>query len=718
MKQLIQNLQTHNVSVEEVPSPGCQPGGVLVKSAASLISSGTERATVKLGSLSLAGKAWARPDLVKSLFQRLRTSGVSDVVATVHAKLDRAVPLGYSAAGDVVEVGRGAEEFRVGDRVACAGMGYASHAELIWVPTNLCVRLPQGLEYESGAFVAVGSIALQGIRIADAKVGEHVAVVGLGLVGLVTAQILQAAGCVVWGFDCNPERVALARELGVAFAALSTDFCPGELPRSGGADAVIITAATSSNQPVELAGTIARDRGIVVVVGDVHVNLPREPYYKKELQLRYSRSYGPGRYDPSYEEKGLDYPAGYVRWTEKRNMEAFLDLAAARKLDLTNLVAQRLEIDRASEGYELLSGKATSRAPAIVIVYPRTVEPSRCVDFPPVSLCRKTPAFKAGSVRLGWIGAGNFSRAKLLPVLRKLDNVELVGLANATGVSASHVGKSFGFQYCTTDASAVLHDPTIDAVFIGTRHHLHGSMVVDALASGKHVFVEKPLCINEAELDAISRSYARSDRVLTIGFNRRFSPFARKCKEFFGAGGGPLSFIYRLNAGHLPDGHWVLDPEQGHGRVIGEICHFVDLFSFLSGALPVEVQAWPIGESPDENNLHVQVSLADGSKGEILYVASGDASVPKERLEVFGRGRTAICDDFRKSFFHQSNHRTTQSLFRQDKGYRDELRCFLEAVTGRAPAPITYQSLWATTLATFQIRESLYRGGARLVTTS
>lgn len=718
MKQLIQDLRTHEVLGDEVPAPQCQQGGVLVRTVASLISSGTERATVKLGSMSLVGKALERPDLVKSLFQRLRTAGVSEVVATVRAKLDRAMPLGYSAAGDVLEVGPGVEEFRVGDRVACAGMGYASHAELIWVPKNLSVRIPENVDYDSAAFVTLGSIALQGVRVAEAKIGEHVTVVGLGLVGLVTAQILQAAGCVVWGIDLDPDRVALARELGVTRAYVNSEFVSGgTLPGAGGADVVIITAATSSNQPIELAGQIARDRGVVVVVGDVRVDVPREPYYKKELQVRYSRSYGPGRYDPSYEEKGLDYPRGYVRWTEKRNMEAFLDLVAAKKIDLAKLITHRFDIERAGEAYELLTGKREGKHVAILIDYSRTVGPSRRVELRLPDSGRKAAGAKPGRIRIGWIGAGNFSRAKLLPALRKLDNLELVGLANATGVSASRVGKSFRFQYCTTDASAVLNDPTIDAVFIGTRHHLHGPMVLAALESGKHVFVEKPLCVNEPELESISTLYARSDRVLAVGFNRRFSPFARECKEFFSAGREPLSFLYRINAGRLPDGHWVEDPEQGHGRVIGEVCHFVDLFGFLSDSFPVEVQAWAIGERPDESNVHIHVSLADGSKGEILYLASGDASVPKERLEVFGRGRTAICDDFRKSFFHRSNHRHTKTLFRQDKGHEEEVRRFIDAVAGKAPMPIPFQSLWATTLATFRIRESLFGGGARLVAT-
>ncbi len=336
MKQLLQDLRTHEIAVEEVPAPGCQPGGVLVRTVASLISSGTERATVKLGSMSLLGKALERPDLVKSLVQRLRTTGVASVVATVRAKLDRAMALGYSAAGEILEVGEGAREFQVGQRVACAGLGYASHAERIWVPSNLCVPIPENVDYDSAAFVALGSIALQGVRVAEVKIGEHVAVLGLGLVGLVTAQILQAAGCTVWGVDPDPDRVALARELGVAFATSNSEFISeGDLPRAEGADAVIITAATKSNQPIDLAGQIARDRGVVVVVGDVRVDVPREHYYQKELQVRYSRSYGPGRYDPAYEEKGIDYPQGYVRWTEKRNMQAFLDLVAARKIDLS-----------------------------------------------------------------------------------------------------------------------------------------------------------------------------------------------------------------------------------------------------------------------------------------------------------------------------------------------------------------------------------------------
>jgi predicted dehydrogenase len=716
MKQLLQDLRTHAIAVEEVPAPACRPGGVLVRTVASLISSGTERAAVKLGGMSLLGKALERPDLVRQLFARLRSTGVESALAAVRAKLDRAVPLGYSAAGEVVEVGAGAEVFQVGRRVACAGAGFAGHAERLWVPRNLCVEIPPEVDYASASFVALGAIAMQAVRVAEAKIGEHVAVLGLGLVGLITAQILEAAGCTVWGVDPDPSRAALARELGVAFATSDSRlFAESGRPKPEGADAVIITAATKSNQPIEYAGEIARDRAVVVVVGDVRVDVPRQSYYMKELQLRYSRSYGPGRYDPAYEEKGIDYPPGYVPWTEKRNMQAFLGLVAARKIDVARLVTHRFEIARATEAYELLTGKRREKYLAILIDYPEAASSSRRLELRPSAPEKPASGSRPGKIGVGWIGGGSFSRAKLLPALGRLDNLEMIGLANATGPSARRVGKSFGFRYCSTDAEELLRDPNIDAVFIGTRHHLHGPLVRAALESGKHVFVEKPLCVTEAELEAIAQAYARSDRILCAGFNRRFSPFALECKEFFSAGRGPLSFVYRINAGRLPEGHWVQDPEQGHGRIIGEVCHFVDLFSFISEALPVRVEAWAAGESSDESNVHIQVLMADGSRGEILYLADGDASVPKERLEVFGRGRTATCEDFRRSHFYYANRCRSQKLFQQDKGHAEEMRRFVAAVAGQAPPPIPFESLWATTLATFRMRESLLGGGPRSV---
>jgi polar amino acid transport system substrate-binding protein len=718
MKQVLQDLRSHAVQVEEVPPPCCLPGGVLVKTVASLISSGTERAAIVLGGKTLLGKALERPDLVRQLFRRLKTNGVADVIATVRARLDTAVALGYSSAGVVLEVGAGAEEFAAGDRVACAGAGHAGHAEANWVPRNLCVKIPPDVSFESAASVALGAIALQAVRVAEAKVGERVAVIGLGLVGQLVAQILRAAGCVVWGLDPDPDRVRLADELGVDFACENRAWeqSPyGALCRRGaGADAVIVTAATRSSEPIELAGELARDRGVVVVVGDVRADIPREPYYKKELQVRYSRSYGPGRYDPEYEERGTDYPYGFVRWTEKRNMEAFLELVAQQKVRVEPLLTHRFSIDEALEAFKLLSGERKERCLGILLAYPRVAPLSSRValQVPPPSASRTRGA--RVTVGVGWIGAGSFSRARLLPSLRKIAGLEFLGLANATGTSARRVAKNFGFRYCSTDPHEVLNDPDVHAVFIGTRHHLHAPLVIAALEHGKDVFVEKPLCVDEAELNQIADKLTSSGRILSVGFNRRFSPFARECKSFFEGRREPLSILYRVNAGRLPPNHWIYDQAQGHGRLIGEICHFIDLVGFLASSLPSEVQAWPVkgpSDSP-EDNLHIQILLADGSRAEVLYLSSGDASVPKERIEVYGEGRTAISEDFRKAWFYSNNHCRSRSLFSQDKGHREELRAFIEAVEGGGEAPIPFESLRATTLATFRLRESLRCGKA------
>ncbi len=718
MKQVLQDLRSHQVQVEEVPPPCCLPGGVLVKTAASLISSGTERATIALGGKTLLGKALERPDLVRQLFRRLKSSGVADVVATVRARLGTAVALGYSSAGAVLKVGAGAEEFAVGDRVACAGAGHAGHAEVNWIPKNLCVKIPPDVSFESAASVAVGAIALQGVRVAEAKLGERVAVIGLGLVGQLVAQILRANGCVVWGLDPDLGRVRLAEELGIDFAcenrAWEQSLVSALCRRGEGADAVILTAATRSSEPIELAGELARDRGVVVVVGDVRVDVPREHYYKKELQVRYSRSYGPGRYDPEFEERGADYPYGFVRWTEKRNMEAFLGLVAQQKVRVEPLLTHRFSIDEALEAFKLLSGERKESYLGILLAYPPAAALSNRVTLQATPTSAGRARGSRATVGVGWIGAGSFSRAKLLPSLRKIGGLELLGLANATGNSARRVAKNFGFRYCSTDPQEILNDPDVHAVFIGTRHHLHAPLVNAALEHGKDVFVEKPLCVNEAELNQIAEKFATSGRILSVGFNRRFSPFARECKNFFEGRHEPLSILYRVNAGRLPPTHWIYDPAQGHGRVIGEVCHFIDLVAFLASSLPTVVQAWPVkgASGGAEDDLHMQILLADGSRAEILYLSSGDATVPKERIEIHGESRTAISEDFRKAWFYSDNHCRSRSLFSQDKGHGEELRAFIQAVAGGGEAPIPFESLRATTLATFRLRESLRCGNA------
>ncbi len=718
MKQLLQDLRSHQVLVEEVPPPSCLPEGVLVKSAASLISSGTERATMTLGSKSLLGKALERPDLVRQLLRRLNTTGVVDVIATVRSRLNSTLALGYSSAGVVLEVGSGVNEFAVGDPVACAGVDHASHAEMNWVPKNLCVKIPPNVNFDSAASVALGAIALQGVRISEAKLGERVAVIGLGLVGQLVAQILHAGGCVVWGLDPDPDRVKLARELGADFACENRDWEQSPwsaLCQDGeGADAVILTAATSSTEPIKLAGRLARDRGIVVIVGDVRADIPRALYYKKELQVRFSRSYGPGRYDPEYEECGRDYPYAFVRWTEKRNMKAFLELVAQQKVRVGPLLTHRFSINEASGAYRLLSGERKEKYVGILLTYDPVLPQEKKVLLGRESQQRYLTKGMGETVGVGWIGAGSFSRAKLVPALQKISGVRFVGLVNATGVSAQKAGRNFGFGYCCTDANEILNDPAINAVFIGTRHHLHASLVIAALERGKHVFVEKPLCVNEAELHQISEAYARSGRLLTVGFNRRFSPFAGDCTKLFKDRVGPLSMLYRVNVGRLPSGHWVYDSTQGHGRVIGEICHFVDLMGFLSSSLPVEVQAWPVDylDANPEDNIHVHIRFADGSRGEILYLSSGSSGVSKERIEVFGQGQTAICEDFRTSHFYRGNQHRRKWSFFQEKGHREELRAFVAAVKHGGESPIPFGSLYTSTLATFRIRESLQCGRA------
>ena len=712
MKQLLQDFRSGELRVRDVPPPACLPNGILIQTAASLISSGTERATVRLAGRSLAGKALERPDLVRLLLRRLKTAGLADVLATVRSRLDSSMPLGYSCAGVVMEAGRGAEEFVPGDRVACAGAGYANHAEINWVPKNLCVKLPPEVDFDSGASAALGAIALQGVRVAEVKLGERVVVIGLGLLGLLSAQILKAAGCTVWGLDPDPGRVELARNLGVDFACENRDWKKGpwipELAGGEGADAVLLTAATRSAEPVQMAGTLARDRAVVVVIGDVRVDVPRDSYFKKELQVRYSRSYGPGRYDESYEEKGIDYPAGYVRWTERRNMQAYLGLLAAGRVDFSPLVTHRYSVDSLLEAYEVLSGKRKQRYVAMLVEYPAAPRSEKRVSIVPQP--RRLGESRA-SVGIGWIGAGNFSRAKLLPALRRLPGISLGGVANATGASSEKVARTFGFRYCSTDPYQIIADPAVDAVFVGTRHDLHARLTIDALRNGKHVFVEKPLCVTADELREIAGVYSASSTILTVGFNRRFSPFARECRRLFGEDGAPLSIVCRVNAGRLPGDHWIRDEEQG-GRIVGEVCHFVDLVHFLAGSTVAEVHCVALGglSAHAEDDIHVHLALANGTRAEIVYLSSSAGSLPKERIEVSGQGKTAVCEDFRKSCFYDAAGRRTSRLWSQDKGHREELRCFIEAIRVGGEPPIPFDSLCATSLATLRIRESLLAG--------
>lgn len=708
MKQVLQHVRKRSLQLAEVPEPGVRSGGILVRNSVSLISAGTEKMIIDFANKSMIGKAQERPDLVKQVIDKVKKDGLGPTIQTVLSRLDEPIPLGYSCAGIVEEVGRGAEEFAVGDRVACAGMGYASHAELLFVPKNLAVAVPADVSLEDAAFVTLGAIALQGIRITRPSLGENVAVIGLGLLGLLTIQILKANGCRTLGIDLDPAKVALALELGSDAAIARNADVKGAVAAftdGVGADAMIITAATDSNDPIELSAEISRLRGRVTMVGAVKMDVPRKPFYEKELELRLSRSYGPGRYDPSYEEQGQDYPIGYVRWTERRNMQEFLRLVSRKQVTPARLVSHTFPIDRAESAYEVVTGKTNEPFTGVLLTYPRR-------SATPGGRTVQLSARKAmsGEVGIGFIGAGNFARATLLPRFSKAKGARLRGIATANGRSAQTTGEKFGFAYATTDSSRLLSDPDITAVVIATRHGSHGRLAAEALRAGKAVFVEKPLAISEAGLEEVLAAVT-PESVLMVGFNRRFSPLAAQLKNAFDTDTS-LAINYRINAGPIPPESWVHDPTEGGGRIIGEVCHFLDFVQYLTDELPVEVFAHAL--SGADGKLHdtvaITVKLSGGSIASIDYFATGDKSFSKERVEVYGGGRVAVLDDFRqlKIVGGGKSHGTKKLV--QEKGYDEEVNAFLAAVRGAAARPIALESIVATTAATFAIENSLRSG--------
>lgn len=709
MKQILQHVRSGKLEVDEVPEPSPKSGGVVVYNVASLISAGTERMTIDFASKSMLGKARERPDLVRQVVDKVRKDGIGPTIQTVLSRLDQPIPLGYSCAGVVEHVGRGAEEFAVGDRVACAGMGYASHAHAVFVPKNLVVRIPDEVTFEDAAYVTLGAIALQGVRVSEARLGEAVAVIGLGLLGQLTVQILKAAGCRVVGIDLDPSKVALALELGADAAVVRSDDVHGVVEaftEGVGVDSVIITAAADTNDPTELAGEIARDRGIVTVVGAVRMDVPRKIYYEKELQLRLSRSYGPGRYDAEYEEKGHDYPIGYVRWTERRNMSEFLRLVATGEVTPSRLTTHRFAIADADRAYAIVTGEERQPFLGILLTYGQgdRAEPVRRIQLRPHTATH-------GKVGIGFIGAGNFAKAELLPRFKALADVELIGVSTATGVNAKATGEKYGFAYCTTDTTQLLADESIDAVVVATRHGSHAKFAADALRAGKAVFVEKPLAIDEEGLRRVLDAQEASGGLLTVGFNRRFSPLVREMRAFF-TPGLPLAIQYRINAGPIPANVWVHDPEEGGGRIIGEVCHFVDLISFLTDDEPEEVFAYSIGGATAELHDTVTISIRyrRGSIGSINYFSTGDKSFPKEWIEVYSGNGIAVLDDFRQLTLTRAGKRRRVRRFSQEKGFDQEVAAFVKAIKTGGEPPIPLPSLVATTRATFAIEESLRTG--------
>ncbi|MBI4762602.1 MAG: bi-domain-containing oxidoreductase [Chloroflexota bacterium] len=705
MKQLLQNIKTGKTSVEEVPVPAPREGQVLVRVQASLVSAGTERMIVEFAEKSLVGKARSRPDLVKQVLDKAKREGVMPTLQAAFNRLDQPMPLGYSSAGVIVALGKDMPGFKIGQRVACAGLNYAVHAEYNVVPRNLITPIPKNVDFESAAFTTLGAIAMHGFRLTEAGLGETVAVIGMGLLGLLAAQIATAAGCRVLGIDIDPARIQLASSLGLEAVSRQQAVDSAQAFTSQrGFDAVLICADTKSNDPVKLAGVIARDRARVVATGAVGLTFPRKVYYEKELSFINSRSYGPGRYDPSYEENGVDYPIGYVRWTEGRNFEAVLDLMAQSKLNVKPLITHRFPIEQAAQAYEVITGKTKEKFLGVVLTYPqgKKKEEGKIV-FP--SIVNRQPSI----VNLGVLGAGLFANAVLLPAVKKAGDVQFVGIASSGGLHAQHAGKKFGFQYATSSDDEILNDPNINTVAILTRHDSHADLVIKALKAGKHVFVEKPLAINREQLSVISKQLRKTDHgFLMTGFNRRFAPLAQQLRSSLSILQEPKYVHYRVNAGYIPLNHWTQDPAIGGGRIIGEACHFIDFITFLVGAPPVSVNAHalPDGGKYREDNVSMTFTFPDGSIGIVDYLANGDKSFPKERIEVFCGGMVAVLDDF-VSLETVRDGRKTRVKSVQDKGHVNEWKAFVKAIREGGEPPIPYEQLIGVTQATFAAVESL-----------
>jgi len=723
MKQLLQDSRSAAINVADVPAPKLLAGCVMVRTAASLVSAGTERAASEFAGKNLLQKARMRPDLVREVLAKISRDGLAATVAAVRRRLDQPSVLGYSSAGTVVGVGEGVADIGIGDRVACAGAGHAVHAEFACVPRLLVAKIPsQTVSFDEAAFTTLGAVALHAARNADAKLGDIVAVIGLGLLGQLTVQILKAAGCGVLGMDISAERAELALRLGAdAVSTSSSGFRDLCLQHSSGhgADSVLIAAQSSSNDPVNLAGEVARNRAVVVAVGTIAMDIPRRTFYEKELDFRVSRSYGPGRYDAVYEQKGIDYPIGYVRWTETRNMEAFLKLLAGGKLDLHPLITHRFPIARAHAAYDLITGKTQEPFLGVLISYPQEgdANDSRLINL----AAPDRPTASPKSVQIGLLGAGSFAIGTLLPALKRVRGIEMVVASAANGSHAWYAARKFGFRSCTTDERRILDNPAVNTVVVATRHHLHASQTVAALRAGKHVFCEKPLCLNKAELREILAVFEESlsaRHLLMVGFNRRFAPFAVRMKNFVREAGEPLALHYRINAGFLPADHWLNDPLQGGGRIIGEVCHFVDLLCFLTGSSPTEVETRSLPNPGRYSNDNVVCSLrfADGSQGAITYLANGDKSYEKERIEVFGGGAVAVLEDFRRlELVRGGKRRVFRAPLRQDKGHRGEWEAFIRAIQTGAESPIPFREVVSTMLATFALDESRCLGKSVLV---
>ncbi len=712
MRQVTQTLRTGVIEVNEVPIPALTDKFVLVKNSVSVISAGTEKTKIDMGKKNLLQKAKARPDLVKQVVQKIKTEGLKKTFQTVSSRLDSPSPLGYSSAGSVIAVGGLVEGLQPGDRVACGGADYANHAEFSAIPKNLVVKIPENVSDEEAAFTTVGSIAMQGVRLTEPKLGETFLVLGLGLLGQIAVQLLRANGCTVIGIDLDASLVKQAEEFGAI--GVEPDADVGELCKSltggHGVDGVLVCAGSSSNQPIELCGEVTRSKGRVVVVGAVRMDIPRENFFKKEINVVISRSYGPGRYDPAYEENGNDYPLDYVRFTEQRNMETFLQLLSERKLNIKSLITHRFTIDNAADAYKLIEGKKSEPYLGIVLQYagqlPQKNESGR--------IATNNAAIDKEKIGISFFGAGNYATASLLPPLKSMQGIGFSGLVTASGRTAQGVAKQFGFSFCAGDFSELLNDDT-DAIMVTTRHDSHAMAVQQSLNANKHVYVEKPLALSVEELSCVHQAYnSNGNSQLMIGFNRRFAPSIQMIIEHFSGVKSALVVNIRINSGQISANHWIQDPEIGGGRVIGEGCHFVDLASAITGSNPKTVHSIgtvKVDKSAILNdNVSIALTFENGSIANIIYCADGSKSMAKEYVEVFGGGRSAVLKDFKEVELYSGNSTvTTKRLSTQDKGQKPMLKAWLKGLKDGQPC-IRYECLMANSLATILAVESLASG--------
>ena len=720
MQQLTQKLKNGAMQVVEVPMPPLSAGTILVSNHYSLVSAGTEGSTVKTARKGYIGKAKERPQQVKQVIDTLRSQGPIQTYRAVMKKLDARSPLGYSCAGEVIDIGSGVTEFRVGDKVACGGLT-AAHAEIVSVPIRLCAKLDPEVDLSRAAYNTLGAIAMQGVRQADLRLGESCAVIGLGLLGQLTCLLLRASGVRTIGVDINVEMVDLAARH-CADLSLTRD-ATGAVERIAGftggigCDAVIIAAASDSLDPINFAGAIARNKGRVVVVGAVPTGFDREPhFYKKELEVRMSCSYGPGRYDPQYEQHGIDYPASHVRWTEQRNMQAFQELIRTGAVDVSYLTTHTFKLHDAPAAYDMMMQRSEPFI-GILIEYDAAKKADNKSFFLGSKL--KAQSSKQRKIGIGFVGAGSYAQSHLLPNLPRDGSIELKGVLTSTGTSSRSVAERFGFEFCAGDASDIIDHPDIHTVFVATRHDSHAAYVLKALNAGKHVFVEKPLCLSAEELQAIietinpsnPRSPESSNPILMVGYNRRFAPMAQKIKAQFGS--GPLAMTYRVNAGRIPADSWIQDPEVGGGRIVGEVCHFIDFLTWLNGSLPVTVHASAMADSEHLSDTAIlSLAFQNGSVGTIAYFANGDKRLPKERLEVFAHGCTAVLDDFKRLEIYKGGRRTRENQLNQDKGQKAEVAAFVRAILDGGSPPIGLDELFSTSLVTFNALESIATGQA------